>query len=113
MQKIKQIADKMVFLKLIDVVENNIEKKDYEAGIERLAVFDDKKLPPFKRHNIYFLRGKIHYLRGRYDLAINHLFKLVKEDFEFPDAFLYLGKSYESLGLDEKAKWAFARVNPK
>ena len=43
-------------------------------------------------------------------MAINSLFKLVKEKFDYPDAFLYLGKSYEALGLEDKAKWAYDRV---
>ena len=43
-------------------------------------------------------------------MAIGHLFKLVKEEYNFPEAFLYLGKAYEKLGLTEKAKWAFERA---
>jgi hypothetical protein len=43
-------------------------------------------------------------------MAIGHLFKLVKEKYDYPEAFLYLGKSYQELGLEDKAKWAFDRV---
>ena len=57
-----------------------------------------------------FLKGKMNFLRGRYDMAINHLFKLVKEKFDYPDAFLFLGKAYKEIGLDDKAQWAFDRV---
>jgi hypothetical protein len=34
----------------------------------------------------------------------------VKQKFDYPDAFLYLGKAYEELGLEEKAQWAYDRV---
>ncbi|MHA1234564.1 MAG: tetratricopeptide repeat protein, partial [Promethearchaeota archaeon] len=63
-----------------------------------------------KGQDILFLKGKINYMRGRYDLAINQLFKLVKEKYDHPDGFLFLGKAYEALGLDDKAKWAYERV---
>ena len=43
-------------------------------------------------------------------MAIGHLFKIIKETYDFPEAFLYLGKAYQALGLTEKAKWAFERV---
>jgi len=49
-------------------------------------------------------------MRGRYDLAINQLFKLIKEKYDYPEGFLYLGKAYEALGLEDKAKWAYERV---
>jgi hypothetical protein len=34
----------------------------------------------------------------------------VKEKYDYPEGFLYLGKAYEALGLDDKAKWAYERV---
>ncbi|GAH54376.1 unnamed protein product, partial [marine sediment metagenome] len=51
------------------------------------------------------------YLRGRYDMSINLLTKLVKEKYDYPEGFLYLGKSYEALNLKDQAKWAYDRVN--
>ena len=54
--------------------------------------------------------GKANYLKGRYDLTINFLFKLVKIRYDYPDGFLYLGKAYEKLGLHDKANWAFDRI---
>ena len=60
--------------------------------------------------NTLFLLGKANYLKGRYDLSINFLFKLVKSSYDYPDGFLYLGKAYEKLGLHDKAKWAFERI---
>ena len=56
-----------------------------------------------------FLIGKVRYLEERYDLSISNLMKLVKVDHDYPFAFYYLGKSYEKLGLKEKAIWAFER----
>ena len=108
--RIKQAAEKMVFLKQIDAITNLLEKQEYDKALEKLNIFDSQDLTKDNRHRILFLRGKTYYLKGRYDMAIGHLFKLTKEDFDFPDAFLYIGKSYEALGLSEKAKWAFDRV---
>jgi tetratricopeptide (TPR) repeat protein len=108
-QKIKTIGEKMVFLKFLENVENLITSENFEEALERLETIDSD-LNTDHGQMIVFLKGKINYLRGRYDLAINSLFKLVKEKFDYPKAFFYLGKSYEKLGLDEKAKWAFERV---
>lgn len=111
-QKIEKIAEKMVVLKFIESIDNLIEKKDYNTALERLsAVYDkDALASDFKAQTILFLHGKINFLRERFDLTINFLFKLVKQKYDYPDAFLYLGKAYEQLGLDDKARWAFDRV---
>ena len=111
-EKLEKIAEKMVFLKFVEFIEGLIDKEQYDLALERLTPYHDKNLTNnFKAQNALFLKGKINYLRGRYDLAINSLFRLVKTQFEFPDAFLFLGKAYEELGLTEKAKWAFERAN--
>ncbi len=110
-EKIEKITEEILFLKNIEVIENLAKEKDYNGALERLEALEDGKLSSFKTQNILFLRGKINILRERFDLAISSLFKLVKEhNFEFPDAFLYLGKAYEALGLDDKAKWAYDRI---
>ncbi|TFF90575.1 MAG: hypothetical protein EU548_02325 [Promethearchaeota archaeon] len=111
-KEIKRIGAQMVFLKFIETIDNLINVKDYEGALERLESIDSN-INTDKGRNIIFLKGKINYLMGRYDLAINFLFKLVKEKFDYPQAFYYLGKSYEQLGLKEKAKWAFERVPQK
>ena len=113
LKKIEVIAEKMVFLKFIDSIEELLEKELYNLAIEKLDAYENKTLPIDKKRNITFLKGKTFYLMGRYDMAIGNLFKLVKEKYDYPDAFLYLGKSYQELGLDDKAKWAFDRVSPK
>ncbi|MHA1148591.1 MAG: RING finger domain-containing protein [Promethearchaeota archaeon] len=109
--KMEKVAEKIVFLKQVEFIENLVENKEYEPALERLEAMDDLEKPlNYRSQYILFLRGKINYLRGRFDLAINLLFRLVKAKFDFPDAFLYLGKSYEQLGLSDKAKWAYERI---
>lgn len=108
--KIEEIAEKMVFLKQINSIENLIEKKEYDNALEELNKFESQNLSEEKRYIVLFLKGKIFYFKGRYDMAIGHLFRIIKETNEFKDAFLYLGKSYEKLGLTDKAKWAYERV---
>lgn len=108
--KIEKIAEKMVFLKQVDAIENLIEQKEYDKALEELNVFEGQNLSKDKRYTVSFLKGKTFYFKGRYDMAISHLLKVIKENYEFPEVFLYLGKSYEKLGLTEKAKWAFDSV---
>ena len=108
--RIKQTAKKMVFLKQVDAISDLLEKQEYDKALEKLNIFESQDLTMHNRHTILFLKGKTYYLKGRYDMAIGHLFKLTKEDFDFPEAFLYIGKAYEALGLTEKAKWAFDRA---
>lgn len=108
-ETIKEIGKKMLFLKLVDEAEKKIANQDYIGALKLLDEFKNK-FENYKSKQIMFLRGKINFLRGRYDMAVNHLFRLVKKDFEYPEAFLYLGKAYEALGLNDKAKWAFERA---
>jgi tetratricopeptide (TPR) repeat protein len=109
-KRIESIAEKITFLKFIESIDILIDEKEYEYALSRLEFHNNNDVTSEKGRNILFLKGKINYLKGRYDLAINHLFKLVKEKFDYPEGFLYLGKSYEALGLTDKAKWAFERV---
>ncbi|MHA1803331.1 MAG: RING finger domain-containing protein [Promethearchaeota archaeon] len=109
-KKIEVITEKIRFLKFIEALEFMIEKKQYNSALAMLNGYNETHLSKDQKQKLLFLRGKINYFRRRYDLAIGSLFKLVKENFNFPDAFYYLGKSYEALGLVDKAKWAFDRV---
>ena len=109
-EKIDIIAVKMLFLKYINFIEDLVEEKKYDIALDRLENMEDGNNQDYKSQMILFTKGKIHFLRGRYDLSINHLFKLVKVKYDYPDAFLYLAKSYEHLGLPDKAKWAYERV---
>ncbi len=112
-EKIKKIAEKFVLLKFIDEIDRLAEKNEFDAALDKLFEYGDKQIPIFDNQTISFLKGKVFYLQGRYDLAIGNLFKLVKEKYDYPDAFQYLGKSYEKLGMTEKAIWAFDRAGGK
>jgi len=109
-KKMVELTNKILFFKFIEEVEKMIEEKKYEDAFEKLmqcykeGAIDDKNL------KILFLLGKSSFLKGRYDLTINFLFKLVKIKFDYPEGFLYLAKAYEKLGLHDKAKWAYDRV---
>ena len=108
--KIEEIAEKMVYLKLNNVFDELINSKKYDDALDKLDTINTSNLPKNHKQYLMFLKGKIFYLKGRYDMAIGHLFKLVKERYDYPEAFLYLGKSYQELGLEDKAQWAFDRV---
>jgi hypothetical protein len=109
-KKMEQVASKFTFLKFLESIEILINEKEFEYALSRLDLHNNGSSSPEKQRDILFFKGKINYMRGRYDLAINQLFKLVKEKYDYPDGFLYLGKAYEALGLDDKAKWAYERV---
>lgn len=110
MGKVNKVTEKVIFLKSIEKIEKLVENQKYNTALDKLDTLGDFPLANFRGQQILFLRGKINFLRERYDLAINQLFKLVKERFDFPDGFLYLGKAYEALGLTDKAKWAYERI---
>ncbi len=96
-----------------EALNKELEKETLKKMEEAVDIlFDEYKENDVseKNLNIMFLLGKANFLKGRYDLTITFLFKLVKIQFDFPDAFLYLGKAYEKLNLHDKAKWAFDRA---
>ena len=109
-EKIKKIAEEIVYLKIFNTIEILAEQKDYDTAIDKLIALEDKMLSTDQKQKILFLKGKFYFLNGRYDMSIGHLFKLVKQQYDYPEAFHYLGKAYQELGLDEKAKWAFDRA---
>ncbi len=110
-KKMEVVASKMTFLKFIESIDILVNEQEYDYALSRLELHEDANFLNKKDLDVLFLKGKINYMRGRYDLAINQLFKLVKEKYNYPDGFLILGKAYEALGLDDKAKWAYERVN--
>ena len=110
-KKMEEVTKKVVFLKYIEEVEKLLEIKNFDDAIEKLMESYDERNFDEKNLTILFLLGKINFLRQRFDLSINFLFKLVKLKFDYPDGFLYLGKSYEALGMKEKANWAYDRVH--
>jgi tetratricopeptide (TPR) repeat protein len=109
-KKMEQVAARFTFLKFLESIDILINEKEFEYALSRLELHNNGDSPTEKQRDILFFKGKINYMRGRYDLAINQLFKLVKEKYDYPEGFLYLGKAYEALGLDDKAKWAYERV---
>jgi len=108
-QKIDKISKKINFLKLIETIKLFIKNEEYEKALDELDDYEEES-EIYNKETIIFFRGKINFLRKKYDIAISFLFKLIKENFNYPEAFKYLGKSYQALGLDDKAKWAFDRV---
>jgi len=110
LRKMETVASKMSFLKFVESIDILINEQEYDYALSRLDLHNNGINSIQKGQNILFLKGKINFLRGRYDLAINQLFKLVKEKYDHPEGFLFLGKAYEALGLDDKAKWAYERI---
>ena len=111
LKKMEMVVSKMTFLKFTESINILIKEQEYDYALSRLDLHNNGNNSIQKEKDILFLKGKINYMRGRFDLAINQLFKLVKEKYDYPEGFLYLGKAYEALGLDDKAKWAYERVN--
>jgi tetratricopeptide (TPR) repeat protein len=109
-KKIVKVADKIIFLKFIETIESLIDDKQFTEAIDLLMDSYDDRSSDEKNLKVLFLLGMANYLKGRYDLAINFLFKLVKLKFDYPDGFLFLGKSYEALGMKDKAEWAYQRI---
>ncbi|NVM44420.1 MAG: hypothetical protein HWN79_05850 [Candidatus Lokiarchaeota archaeon] len=109
-KKMEQVTSKIIFMKFLESIEILIKEGEFEYALSRLDLHNNGSTSIQKGHDILFFKGKINYIRGRFDLAINQLFKLVKEKYDYPEGFLYLGKAYEALGLNDKAKWAYERV---
>jgi Fe-S oxidoreductase len=109
-KKMEQVAARFTFLKFLESIEILINEQEFEYALSRLELHNNGGSSTEKQRDILFFKGKINYMRERYDLAINQLFKLVKEKYDYPEGFLYLGKAYEALGLEDKAKWAYERV---
>ncbi len=110
-KKTQQVADKILFLKFVDSIEHLIEEEKFNEAIEKLLDLYNENSTDERDLNILYLLGKANYLKGRYDMAINFFFKLVKIKYNYPDGFLYLGRSYEKLGLKDKAQWAYDRIS--
>ncbi|MBY8985934.1 MAG: hypothetical protein KGD65_12745 [Candidatus Lokiarchaeota archaeon] len=110
LRKMEELTNNIIFLKVIEEIEQLIEDKQYEEAVEKLLELYKEGSFDARDQKVLFLLGKTNFLKGRFDLTINFLFKLVKKNFEYPEGFLFLGKAYEKIGLHDKAKWAFDRV---
>ncbi|MCP4760556.1 MAG: hypothetical protein GY870_02170 [archaeon] len=84
-----------------------IESRNFSSALNIL--FDVLDNDDSKNRDAMFLIGKAHFHNNKFDLAVSNLMKLVKIEFSYPLGFYYLGKSFESIGLGEKAKWAYDR----
>jgi len=96
MQAMAKLAEKMEFKKTMETIDTFTEQKDFVSALDMIDTITGTRAIENK-YNLMFLKGKVNFLRGRYDLAINHLFKLVKEKFDFPNAFQILGQAYKEL----------------
>jgi len=76
-KKMEIVADQVAFLKFIETIDQLIEIEEYEYALSRLDMHNEYTITDPKGQQILFLKGKINYLQGRFDLAINFLFKLV------------------------------------
>jgi len=111
LKKMEEAASKITFRKFIESINILIKDQKYDNAISRLELHEDTNLSNEKDQEILFLKGKINYMRGRYDLTVNQLLKLVRKKYNYPEGFFYLGKAYEAIGLKDQAKWAYDRVN--
>ncbi|TFF90664.1 MAG: E3 ubiquitin-protein ligase, partial [Promethearchaeota archaeon] len=68
-KKIEVVADQVAFLKFVEVIEELIRIEEFEYALSRLEMYDDFPITNPKGQQILFLKGKINYLQGRYDLA--------------------------------------------
>jgi predicted Zn-dependent protease len=107
---ISSVADEIVLLEQLEISKMLIKQKEFDKALKQLFNLSDHSSENV--HVLYFI-GKTFYLKEQYDLAINYFMKLVKKDYNYPKGFYYLGKSYQALGLDDKAKWAFDRISPE
>jgi len=104
------IADEIILLEKLEISQNFIKLEEYEKALENLFDLNNENN---QNMDVLFMIGKTFYLNKQYDLAVNYLMKLLKNDFNYPKGFYYLGKTYQALGLEDKAKWAFDRVSPE
>jgi hypothetical protein len=84
LNKMQQVTDKILFLKNIESIENFIKEEKYNEAIDKLLDFYEDNSIEERNLTVLFLLGKANFLKGRYDLTINFLFKLVKIRYDYP-----------------------------
>ena len=107
---ITKAAAEIFELQQLEKIHELHDLKEFEKALQYLFTMIDNNN---ENNHVLFLIGKTFFLKEQFDLAINYFMKLVKKDYYYPEAFLYMGKSYEALGLEDKAKWAYERVPEK
>ncbi|MFX1310752.1 MAG: RING finger protein, partial [Promethearchaeota archaeon] len=70
-EKIEKVTDQIAFMKFTESIDILIEQKAYDYALSRLEMRNEQNLSTEKGRKITFLKGKLNYLKGRYDLAIN------------------------------------------
>ncbi len=103
----EEIEECVIIIDKLNRAKKLMLEQKYAASLNLLFDIldhDDPNNPDAK-----FLLGKAYFLSGRTDLSINTLMRLVKKHYSYPLAFYYLGKNFESIGLKDKALWAYER----
>ncbi|MHA1730603.1 MAG: hypothetical protein ACTSU5_01600 [Promethearchaeota archaeon] len=102
----RQVEAKDKLRRDLEEVEGALKRRDFK-GVVDLAyeVLDEHPNQP----DALFLLGKAFYKMGKLALAVNNLMKLVKVEHNYPLGFYMLAKTYEKLGMGDKAKWALDR----
>ncbi len=103
----KEVAECIVVIDKLNRAKKLLLEQKFTASLNILFDVLDHDDP--NNEDAKFLLGKVYFLSGRFDLSINTLMRLVKKYYNYPLAFYYLGKSFESVGLDDKALWAYQR----
>ena len=97
----------MIIIDKLNRAKKLLLEQKYTASIN--IIFDILDHDDPENADAKFLLGKAYFLSGRIDLSINTLMRLVKRTYNYPLAFYYLGKNFKSIGLEDKALWAFER----
>ena len=103
----QEIEECMVIIDKLNRAKKLLLEQKFTASLN--IIFDVLDHDDPNNVDAKFLLGKVYFHNGRFDLSINTLMRLVKRNYDYPLAFYYLGKSFESIGLDDKALWAYQR----
>ncbi|MBN2154738.1 MAG: hypothetical protein JW776_01660 [Candidatus Lokiarchaeota archaeon] len=102
-----EIEECVVVIDKLNRAKKLLLEQKYAASLN--IIFDVLDHDDPSNEEAKFLLGKTYFLSGRYDLSVATLMRLIKNNYKYPLAFYYLGKDFESLGLDDKALWAYQR----
>jgi tetratricopeptide (TPR) repeat protein len=94
----------------IDEAERWVEAGEYKRAVDRAWSLIDGGVKGKQHSHCLLLLGRAYLGQRQTALAIKQLMNLVRDDFDYPLGFYYLGLAYESLSLNDKAVWAFKRA---
>lgn len=109
-EQINKAAEEVRELQQLEKIHDLHKLKEFEKALQYLFTMMDSDN---QNAHVLFLIGKTFYLKEQFDLAINYFMKLVKKNYDYPEAFFYLGKAYEAIGIPDKANWAYERMPEK